>query len=189
MWGREADPRDLSQIQEWPAFVQAMNSTVMHLWATLRVGGHMAVLVGDIARNRQFYSMQHEIAWCGEPVRTVIKLQHNAQSYRRRYGGRFVPIVHEYLLVFRKASPYAVRVVYTVTRDVNLRSRNLTWVQIVQAAVEALGGRASVSEVYDEVARQFTERVATAQWWREKVRQVLQGPRFIRLERGVYTLA
>ena len=133
--------------------------------------------------------MQHELAWCGTPIRTIIKVQHNARSYRATYRGTYVPVVHEYLLVFSKDEPYGVRVVSTVTRDVDLRRRDLTWLQIVQASVEALGGRADLTPVYDEVARQFGERVAQAQWWHEKVRQVLQGPRFVRLERGVYGLA
>jgi len=190
VWGHEPDPRDLSQIAAWPDFVLAMNKAVLHLWATLRVGGHLALLVGDIARSGRLYSMQHEIAWCGEPVRTIIKLQHNATSYRTSYvGRRFVPIVHEYLLVFRKTSPYSARVVYTVTRDVNLRRRELTWAQIVQAAVEALGGQARVDDVYREVEQQFGWRTEAAHWWREKVRQTLQGPRFVRVERGVYAIA
>ena len=189
VWGERPDPRDLSAIDDWPTFVREMNSTILHLWATLRVHGHMAVLVGDIVRHGAIQSMQHELAWCGTPIRTIIKVQHNARSYRATYRGTFVPVVHEYLLVFSKDEPYGVRVVYTVTRDVDLRRRDLTWLQIVQASVEALGGRADLTAVYDEVARQFGERVAQAQWWREKVRQVLQGPRFVRLERGVYGLA
>ena len=101
----------------------------------------------------------------------------------------FVLAVHENLLVFRKDEPDGVRVVYTVTCNVDLRHRNLTWLEIAQAAVGALGERADLKSVYDEVAGQFGERVAQAKWWREKAHQILPGPRFVRLERGMCVLA
>jgi len=187
VWGRADDPRDLSRPQDWPEFVGELRSTVMHLWATLRTGGHLAILVGDVAKKGRIYSMQHEIAWPGTPVRTLIKLQHNTTSARSQYGGRFVPIAHEILLVHRKTEPYQVRVVYTVERVVSLASRDLTWLQVVQAAVDGLGGRASPQEVYREVESRFPERVRG--FWREKIRQCLQTPRFERLDRGIYRIA
>lgn len=190
VWGDQPDPRDLSHIEDWGQFMRALNETVMHLWATLRVGGHMLVLVGDIAKQGRLYSMAHEIVWPGTPIRAFVKLQHNASSYRTPYNGRFVPITHENALLFRKTEPYRVRVVYTVERDLDMRERPLTWLQVVQAAVEALGGSAPVGAVYEEIARQFPARVARSPHWRAYVRKHLQlGPRFRRLERGLYAIA
>lgn len=189
VWGNRPDPRDVSSIESWGEFVRQMNTAVMHLWATLRIRGQMAVLVGDVARKGQLYAMQHEIVWPGTPVRTLIKEQFAARSFRTNYAGHFIPIVHEYLLLFQKTSAYRVRVTYAVTRDLDLRKRPLTWVQAVQAAVEALGGRATTQDVYAEMARSFPERVDKSRFWKEKVRQCLQGERFNRVGPALYALA
>ena len=61
VWGERPDPRDLSAIDDWPTFVREMNSTILHLWATLRVHGHMAVLVGDVVRHGAIQSMQQAL--------------------------------------------------------------------------------------------------------------------------------
>jgi len=191
MWGDEPDPRDLSQIKAWGDFVHQMNALVLKFWGALRVGGHMVVLVGDIARKGRLYSMQHEIAWPGTAIREIVKLQHNALSYQTPYGGRFIPIVHEYALVFRKDEPYLCRVVYTVSTVVDLRTREqVSWLDAVQAAVEALGGEVEVQQVYAEIERSFQQRIGQNQFWREKVRQCLQNTkRFQRTARGRYALA
>ncbi len=59
--------------------------------------------MGDMAVKGKGYikSIQREIAWIGAPVRHLIKVQHNAMSYRTDYRrGNFIPIVHEHLILF-----------------------------------------------------------------------------------------
>jgi hypothetical protein len=74
--------------------------------------------------------------------------------------------------------------------------RIVRWLEPRRVLDPAVGGGTTVAvcqrlgaqvEGYD--LRQFGQRVSQAQWWHEKVRQVLRGPRFGRLERGVYGLA
>lgn len=58
------------------------------------------------------------------------------------------------------------------------------WVEVVRQALEALGGEASLGAVYEEIA---PRRPTATNWWKEKVRQILQ-KRFIRTGEGRYAL-
>ena len=104
----------------------------------------------------------------------IVKLQHNTASSRRSYPGRFVAIEHESVLVFRKDDWWIVPVCSTVgARDFDLRqSQRPTWRDLVQAALGALGGEASLGQLYDALAG--TARAAQNPHWREKIRQTLQ---------------
>lgn len=50
----------------------------------------------------------------------IIKAQHNCVSDRRTYGGRFIPIVHEYVLLLRKETPLVIPflMTYRVNSDI-----------------------------------------------------------------------
>ena len=57
------DPRqfDLSRIPKWEDFVRVMNYAMMKQFCALERGGRMAVLVGDIKKKGQLYSMLFEL--------------------------------------------------------------------------------------------------------------------------------
>ncbi|MGH3430822.1 MAG: class I SAM-dependent methyltransferase [Mycobacteriales bacterium] len=65
------------------------------------------------------------------------------------------------------------------------RPKRGVWRAVVEAALERLGGEASLAEIYDAIS---SRRPTENPWWREKVRQVLQ-IHFTNVEVGRWRLA
>ena len=169
------DPRlfDLSRIPTWEGFVQAMNYCMMKQFCALEQGGRMAVLVGDIKKKGRLFSMLFELTKPGVLENVIIKTQHNCMSDQRVYSGRFIPIVHEYVLLLRKDAPLVVPMLmtYRITGDVR-DMPGATWRDIIAGVLEECHGRASLEEIYQRV--EGHKRAQSQQWWKEKVRQTLQ---------------
>lgn len=94
---KELQGKDMSRMG-WREFIEAVSHVNFKAAAHSRF---VAVLVGDMAVKGGIKSIQREMAWPGQPVRHIIKVQHNALSYRKQYNGNFIPIVTEHLLLFR----------------------------------------------------------------------------------------
>lgn len=94
---KELQGKDMSRMQ-WREFIEAVSHVNYKAAAHSR---YVAVLVGDMAVNGGIKSIQREMAWPGQTVRHIIKVQHNAMSFRKKYNGKFIPIVTEHLLLFR----------------------------------------------------------------------------------------
>lgn len=169
------DPRavDLSRIESWDTFVKAMNHCMMKQFCALEKGGRMAVLVGDIKQRGRLYSMIFELIKPGLLENVVIKMQHNCMSDNIRYTGNFIPIVHEYLLILRKAAPLTYPILVTCATEVDIRDMpGATWKDVVADALAHCGGHAGLEELYAEVGNY--KRAAKNKFWKEKVRQTLQ---------------
>lgn len=185
------DPRqfDLSRIPTWEGFVKAMNYCMMKQFCALEKGGRMAVLVGDIKKKGKLLSMIFELTKPGTLENVIIKTQHNCVSDRRSYGGRFIPIVHEYVLLLRKDSPLVFPLMMTYQVEADVRDMpGPTWRDIVAGVLEDCSGSAHLEEIYRRV--EGHKRAQTHQWWREKVRQTLQinSQTFERTDRGTWRL-
>ena len=169
------DPRlfDLSRIPTWEGFVQTMNYCMMKQFCALEQGGRMAVLVGDIKKKGRLFSMLFELTKPGVLENVIIKTQHNCMSDQRVYSGRFITIVHEYVLLLRKDAPLVVPMLmtYRITGDVR-DMPGATWRDIIAGVLEECHGRASLEEIYQRV--EGHKRAQSQQWWKEKVRQTLQ---------------
>lgn len=164
---------DLSRIPTWEGFVQAMNYCMMKQFCALEQGGRMAVLVGDIKKKGRLFSMLFELTKPGKLENVIIKTQHNCMSDQRVYGGNFIPIVHEYVLLVRKDAPLAVPLLMTYRVQGDIRDMpGTTWKDIVAGVLEACSGSASLEEIYKRV--ETHKRAQSNQWWKEKVRQTLQ---------------
>ena len=98
------DPRqyDLSRIPDWAGFVEKMNYAMMKQFSAVEKGGRMAVLMGDIKKKGVLYSMLSEIVKPGSLENIIIKAQHNCFSDQIQYSGKFIPILHEYVMIVRK---------------------------------------------------------------------------------------
>ena len=149
----------------------------------------MAVLVGDIKKKGKLFSMLFELIKPGILENVLIKTQHNCVSDRRSYDGRFIPIVHEYVLLLRKDAPLVVPMLmtYRITGDVR-DMPGATWRDIVAGVLDECHGRASLEEIYRHV--EGHKRAQGQQWWKEKVRQTLQinPSTFEKIDRGVWRL-
>lgn len=188
-YGYDPSVSDLSRIPDWNQFVQVMNYCMMKQFSALERGGRMAVLVGDIKKKGSLYSMLFELIKPGMLENVIIKTQHNCNSSSTSYSGKFIPIVHEYLLLIKKEQPLAVPILITNRVQGDLRDMpGCTWKDIVSAVLEDCGGQANLSCIYDKISNH--KRARENQWWKEKVRQTLQiYPKlFSSTQRGVWSL-
>lgn len=168
------DPRqfDLSRIPTWEKFVKAMNYCMMKQFCALEKGGRMAVLVGDIKKKGKLLSMLFELVKPGTLENVIIKTQHNCVSDRTAYSGKFIPIVHEYLLLIRKDIPLQYPMLITKQIKGDIRDmRGATWKDILADAMESFQSAVHLEQSYDQVGQY--DRAQKQQFWKDKVRQTL----------------
>ena len=185
------DPRklDLSRIPSWEKFVEAMNYAMMKQFSSLEKGGRMAVLMGDIKKRGKLYSMLSEIVKPGTLENIIIKAQHNCFSDNTQYSGKFIPILHEYVMVVRKDSPLLVPVI--VAKEMQVDTRDMagaTWRDVVAAVLEECSEAVTLTYLYEQIEPH--KKAKNNKHWREKIRQTLQiNPNhFIHTDRGMWVL-
>jgi len=190
MWGKEPDPRDLSQVADYPTFLTRLNEALYAAFQAVRPGGRLVVVVGDVKRKRILYPIQRDMRWYGAPEYHLIKTQHNTGSENRAYSGKFIPIMHEHVIVTRREDVWFMGARTGEITTFNLRSSvKMTWMAIVLSALAELGGQAALGAIYGEVAKHTrAARAAEAGVdWQAIVRQKLQiGAQ--QIKRGVWAL-
>ncbi|MBK8270697.1 MAG: DNA modification methylase [Planctomycetes bacterium] len=97
---------DLSNIDDYGHFRQA-SASACSAYASLALGGRLAVLVGDVRRKGKYIPIVRDVLnWEGElgQLRAVIiKAQHNCRSDGVNYARMEDPrIQHEYCVLFKK---------------------------------------------------------------------------------------
>lgn len=98
------DPRDLSNATTYEDFLSKLHLLLSLSTKALRIGGHLALLVGDL-RKRGIYTCiarDVEAPPGSQLVQEIIKIQHNVRSNSMRYNADLVRIMHEHILVWRK---------------------------------------------------------------------------------------
>jgi hypothetical protein len=189
-WKGEPHPDDLSRCKDWPEFIQKWGLALAKLYRAIPVGGRVAWLGGDIKRKDKLYSMLLDSPRFGTLEQIIVKAQHNCWSYNVSYSGNFIPIHHEYLVILRKDDNYMYPISIVKAVEIDLRTRaNISWRDVVQHALHALGGRAKLSDLYNEVASFAKTKTVANPHWRDKVRQVLQTCKnFVNISRGEWAL-
>jgi hypothetical protein len=194
VWGTQPATNDLSRCPDYGSFIKGLNQAHYNAYQALRPGGHLAILVGDLKRKGKLYPIQRDMTWYGEPVQTIIKLQHNVWSGNTSYSGNFIQIMHEYLILSRKpkqvANAWLVMVRSTERRQADQRkTTHIGWRAIVWTALQALGGQATLQEIY--TAAQAQSRVKKSEKdgtdWKAIIRRVLQES-CTPVRRGVWAL-
>lgn len=173
----------------WEKFVLAMNRCMMRFYAAMENGSRMCVLMGDVKRAGKLYSMLCEIAKPGQLEQIVIKAQHNCVSDRRTYSNnKFISIVHEYIMILKKLSPYMLDFMYTAKKELDVRdSKMATWRDVVASVLEKKNAYCSLQEIYEEVEQH--EKAKENPHFKEKIRQTLQRYNmFVSVERGKWGL-
>ena len=151
-YGVDPSKTDLSRITEYEDFVQMMNYCTLKQFAALEKGGRFFILMGDIKKKGKLYSMLCDIAKPGTMEQIIIKAQHNCWSDNVQYFRRFVPIIHEYVLVLRKDESLVIPVKCTVGKELDLRdSKNSTWRDVVASVLEDAGKALSLQEIYNKI--------------------------------------
>lgn len=186
----EYDPDDLSNVMSYEEFIHKLDKVNAKIYQSLLNGGRHAFLVGDVRRKGEYYSIIKDMCWFGDLESHIIKAQHNCLSSSKTYSNKnFIPIVHEHLLVFKKNQVWAVPIKRTVTQNFDLRQfNNITWRDLVQGAVEWLGGKGSLNQIYEVI--EGSKKTSSNENWKAKIRQTLQRvDNFVNVERGVWALA
>ena len=187
MWGKPKS-NDLSRIKDYEDFIKKINKIQAKLVSSLEKNGRIAILVGDIKKKGKLYSMQKDMDWLGQPEQVVIKAQHNYKSAGKKYNGNFIPIVHEYLLIFKKNDMYIIPTTLTKRINYDIRNSNLpTWRDIVHSALRKLGGKATLKDLYDEIKGH--KKTENNNHWKAKIRQIVgQHNDFKATQRGTYKM-
>ena len=190
-FGYDPKPYDLGRMYSWEEFMKAINYCVMKFYSAMDTGARMCILMGDIKRNGQLFSMIRDIAIPSNSLENiVIKMQHNCMSDQKTYSNKnFIPIIHEYIAIIHKLSPYMLDYYHTKLEKLDIRdSKCATWRDLVKAVLSKLGGNANLEAIYAEIDGH--EKCKENHHWKEKVRQTLQlGQMFTSTERGHWTLA
>ncbi|TPR49262.1 hypothetical protein DY037_05630 [Apilactobacillus micheneri] len=181
-------PDDLSNNMSYQEFIKKLDEVNRKIYDSLTVGGRHAFLIGDVRKNHKYYSIIKDMTWFGELEEHLIKEQFNTVSAKKHYNGSFIPISHEHLLVFKKTSIWSMPVKFTKDFDKDIRQLDkITWRALVQGAVQALNGHASLKDLYESL--NGCKKSIHNKNWQAKVRQILQdSTAFIRVNTGVYEL-
>jgi len=116
------DPKDLSNCATLYDFEIRLNQSAEKLFEAVKLGGILAILIGDKRKEGQYYALFRTLLMnqnIGQMKSLIIKLQYNCRSDQRQYRSRnpfMIPIRHEYCLVFQKMSQ---RKITEIEGDVN----------------------------------------------------------------------
>lgn len=175
MYGDTPLKNDLSHIKDYQEFIKAINYCLAKQYASLKVGGRMAILMADIKKNKRLYSMLLDMNKLGTVEQIVIKEQHNCMSGNRKYyNENFIRIAHEYCLILRKDEPLILDYMITKQGKMDLRdSLNITWKDLVASVMESLGGKSNLENIYKKL--EGYKKTSNNQNWKAKVRQTQIG--------------
>lgn len=191
MYGDKPIKNDLSHISDYSEFIRALNYCLSKQYASLNLGGRIAILMADVKKNKKLYSMLLDMNKFGTVEQIVIKEQFNCMSDRKLYSnGNFIKISHEYLLVLRKDEPLILDYMITKRGKIDLRdSINITWKDLVANTLEALGGHSDLNSIYKSL--EGYKKAQNNVNWKAKIRQTLQiYPKlFSNVDRGQWKLA
>lgn len=191
MYGDSPVKNDLSHIVEYGDFIKAINYCLAKQYASLRVGGRMAILFADVKKNKKLYSMLLDMNKIGTVEQIIIKEQINCMSDKKIYANEnWIKIAHEYCLILRKDEPLILDYMITKKGRMDLRdSINITWKDLVANTLEALGGRSDLNNLYKKL--EGYKKTESNNNWKAKIRQTLQlnEKLFINIDRGIWRLA
>lgn len=190
-WGTrgQAHPDDLSRCTSYEEFIKKLNLINAKIYAALKSGGRHATLIGDVRKDGKYYSIIKDMAYFGELESHIVKVQHNLyKTEQKQYHSGLIRIHHEHLLIFRKNQVWHIPITAVKKVIKNLQESALpTWRDLVQAAVEDLGGVASLKQLYS-VLEQSDKAKKNANW-QAKIRQTLQiYAEFRSIQRGIWGL-
>lgn len=189
-WGQKMLENDLSNPRiSKQEFLEKSQLMLMNQRDATRDGGLYATLIGDMRKKGQFWSFQSDYQQLmpkSELISVAIKMQHNCVSNGRSYGGSFVPITHEYLLIWKKQAKSVYSIGLEIAKDATSKVA-MTWRSVIRLAMMRLK-EAKLSDIYAEVEKVAASLIAKNDNYKAKIRQILQ-KHFRNVERGVWAVA
>ena len=174
VWGNQAHPDDLSRCASYKEFIEKLNFVIKKLYVALKPDGRLAVLVGDFRTNGAFYSIQSDMMKIGTFESFICKAQYNCNSDTKRYSTPFIPIVTEYMLIFRKDHIFLVPYSVPYWKETDLSqtdSKALTWHHLIRLTIENAGGQASLSDLYSLLEKH--PKAQKNQHFKERIRATI----------------
>lgn len=194
VWGNQEHPDDLSHCKDDADFNEKMQLVLLNQREATKSGGIYGTIIGDLRKAGKYSSYQ---AACiaampaDELAAVIIKAQHNTMSDAKSYGRMSMPrILHEYVLLWKKKARSPLMLLWDMAKEQQQRVSG-TWRNIVKSTLMTMGGKANLSELYAEIAKNAPDKLASNPNWQAKVRQTLQLSEnlFVNKERGVWVLA
>lgn len=171
-------------------FLEKSQVMLLNQREATRDGGIYTTLIGDMRKNGDYRSFQADFIQMmpkSELLNVIIKVQHNMMSSKTQYSGaRFIPITHEYLLIWKKTAKSLFAVTWEKAKEIK-KQIAATWRSAIRIALMKLGGKAALKEIYAEVEQIAQNLIQNNKNWQAKVRQQLQY-HFTSVERGVWAL-
>jgi len=190
-WGNKLVQSDLSNPNISKAeFLEKSQLMLLNQRDATREGGLYSTLIGDMRKKGQFWSFQADYQNMmpkNELISVVIKMQHNCMSDGRKYGGSFIPILHEYLLIWKKRQASLFQIAWNKAVETKRKIAS-TWRNAIRMALMKLNGKGSLKDIYAEVEKVAAHLIAKNQHWQAKIRQQLQ-MHFQNVKRGVWAIA
>lgn len=194
-WGDAPHANDLSHAADFADFNDKLQLVLLNQRDATLPGGFYGCIIGDYRSKGRYYSYQAELISRlphAELKAVLIKAQHNTRSDQREYPGLRMPrIMHEYILIWSRPRSVqsALRLLSEMAREQHARVRS-KWRNVVKASLMAMGGQATLADLYQHVSRSEPEQVASSQHYQAKIRQVLQlSKEFKAVSRGVWAIA
>lgn len=189
VWGTEMLPNDLSNPNiSKDEFLEKSQVMLMNQREATRDGGLYATLIGDMRKKGQFWSFQADYQMLmpkSELISVAIKMQHNCMSNGKSYGGSFVPITHEYLLIWKKKTASLYAIGFETAKNLQKKIA-MTWRSVIRITMMKLKV-AKLSDIYIEVEKVASNLIAKNPNYKAKIRQTLQ-KHFNNVERGIWSI-
>lgn len=190
-WGNEIDINDLSHCNNVDEFLEKSHLMLLNQREATSPNGVYCSLIADMRRKdlgfKSFQSDYIQMMPKDELLSVVIKTQNNYQSSFKNYQGRFIPIMHEYLIIWKKSS----RSLFLIQKEKAFelkRSIASSWRNAIRMAFIKNGKSMNLSQIYNEVEHVSQNLIKNNSHWKAKVRQILQ-KHYANVERGVWAVA
>jgi len=180
---------DTSRCRSVDEFLAMSEVMLLNQREATREGGVYSSLIGDMRKNGMFRSFQADFINMmpkDELISVTIKIQHNCVSNNRNYSNSFIPILHEYLLVWKKSAATLFAITYQKAVDLT-RQVATSWRNAIRLVLMELGSEVSLTEIYNEVERVAGNLIKNNKNWKAKVRQKLQ-QHHTHVKRGVWSI-
>ena len=192
VYGKEILTGDTSHCRNVEEFISKSQVMLMNQREATKEGGIYCTLIGDQrggslgkgnfrSYQADFISMMPK----EELLSVAIKLQHNCMSDTRVYNGSFIPIMHEYLLIWKKRAKSLFAVSFDIASELQSRVAT-TWRNAIRIVMMKLQ-KADLNTIYYEIEKVASNLIANNPNYKAKIRQQLQ-KHYNNVERGVWSL-
>lgn len=180
--------QDIGQMS-WEQGMKVLNEIIMKYYSAMKANSKMGILVGEVRRNGQYYSMMNDMVKPGRTEQMFVKLQNNCVSDGRTYNKKVTLTMYEMMIVIEKMSEFFFSYVFPQRHELDARDSNsITWRNLIAAVLRNSG----LSEMHEKDITAILIGHKKAQNNKDpyaKVRQILRScDEFVYVRPGVFRL-